>query len=149
MTLRSTAQKPSPPSWSPTPVSRTCLKLGKYLSRASMLLFPPHLVQLQLQQVFKKPGLRDLTVDGATWWVRQEAGFCCHRMLRNVVRNLPISWRSHSNLFLGKHPKTAGEHHCPHREHPTSQLTSCNPAAARQLDWEMWLCEDDLWEGIK
>lgn len=68
MTLRSMAGKPSPPSWSPTPRQQYLPEagLGKHLSRASMLSFPLPLVQLLLQQVFKKPGLRDLTVDGAT-----------------------------------------------------------------------------------
>lgn len=91
-----------------------------------MLLFPPCLVQLLLQHIFKKPGLRDLTADGATWWVRQEAGFCHHGRQRKV-ETCPFYRRSTRSPVPGRAPQNQWVHCRLHQERPTSQPTSCIP----------------------
>lgn len=96
----------SPPNLSPTPGKQYLPQagLGKYLSRASTLLFPPRLAQLLLQHVFKKPGLRGLTADGTTWCVRQEAGFSHHGRQRKV-ETCPFNRRSTRMPVPGRAPQ--------------------------------------------
>lgn len=89
-----------------------------------MLLFPPYLVQLLLQHVFKKCGLRDHRWSNLMGKARSRI-LLSQEAEKGGEKLAHFIGDQHGDLSLGEHPKTTRKDCCPHREHPTSQPTSC------------------------